>query len=80
MITKIQKWGNSLAVRIPKVIAADIHLENNTLVEISFVDGQILVKPVARPAWTLEHLLAGVNPDNIHHETDTSGPVGKEAW
>ncbi len=80
MIIKVQKWGNSLALRIPKVVAADVHLENNSLVELSYVDGQIVIKPVIQPAWTLERLLAGVSSDNIHHEIDTGGPVGKEAW
>jgi len=80
MLTKVQKWGNSLALRIPKTFAADAHLENDTVVEMSFVDGQIVVKPVIQPAWTLEKLLAGVNAANIHQETDTGHPVGKEAW
>jgi antitoxin MazE len=80
MITKVQKWGNSLALRIPKAFAADARLENDTVVEMSFVDGQIVVKPVARPTWTLEQLLAGVKSGNMHHEVDTGGPAGREIW
>jgi antitoxin MazE len=80
MLTKVQKWGNSLALRIPKAFAADAQLENGTVVEMSFVDGQIVVKPVIPPAWTLGQLLAGVNSENIHPETDTGNPVGKETW
>jgi antitoxin MazE len=80
MLTKVQKWGNSLALRIPKAFAADARLENDTLVEMSFVDGQIVVKPVAQPAWTLEQLLAGVHSDNIHGEVVTGGPAGIETW
>ena len=80
MLTKVQKWGNSLAVRIPKAFAADAHLENDTLVEISLVDGQIVVKPVSNAGWTLDSLLAGVNQDNLHRDTDTGAAVGYEAW
>jgi antitoxin MazE len=80
MLTKVQKWGNSLALRIPKAFAVDARLENDTLVEMSYVDGQILVKPVKQPAWTLEQLLTGVNSGNIHHETDTGKPAGRETW
>jgi antitoxin MazE len=80
MITKVQKWGNSLALRIPKAFAADARLENDSLVEMSVVDGQIVVKPVAQPVWTLEDLLAGVNSGNIHGEVDTGSPAGKEIW
>ena len=80
MLTKVQKWGNSLALRIPKAFAVDARLENDTVVEMSFVDGQIVVKPVIQSAWTLERLLAGVNAGNIHHENDTGQPVGRETW
>jgi antitoxin MazE len=80
MITKVQKWGNSLALRIPKTFASEARLENDTEVEMAFIDGQIVIKPVRPSVWTLEQLLAGVTRDNIHHEIDVSGPVGKETW
>jgi antitoxin MazE len=80
MITKVQKWGHSLALRIPKAFAADARLENDTLVEMSVVDGQIVVKPIAGSAWTLEQLLAGIHSGNIHGEVESGSPVGKEAW
>ncbi|MBU4224445.1 MAG: AbrB/MazE/SpoVT family DNA-binding domain-containing protein [Chloroflexi bacterium] len=80
MLTKVQKWGNSLALRIPKAFATDVQLENDSVVEISLIDGQIVIKPVVAPNWTLEQLLAGVNNSNIHHETDTGNAVGNEIW
>jgi len=80
MRTKVQLWGNSLALRIPKAFALDAHLENDSVVEISVVDGQIIVKAVSAPNWTLEDLLAGINKNNIHHEVDTGPAVGNEAW
>jgi antitoxin MazE len=80
MLTKVQKWGNSLALRIPKAFALDAQLENNSVVEVSLIDGQIVIKPIAAPTWTLEHLLSGVNSGNIHHETDTGDAVGHEIW
>jgi antitoxin MazE len=80
MFTKVQKWGNSLALRIPKAFALDARLENESLVEISFVNGQIIITPVTAPAWTLEQLLSSVTADNLHRETDTGGAVGNEVW
>jgi antitoxin MazE len=80
MLTKVQKWGNSLALRIPKAFAQDAQLENDSLVEISLVEGQIIVRPVEAPSWTLDELLAGINKKNIHHEVDTGPSVGKEVW
>jgi len=80
MLTKVQRWGNSLALRIPKVFALDAQLENDSFVEISLVDGQIIVKPIGAPTWSLEELLAGINKNNIHHEVDTGFAVGNEVW
>ena len=80
MLTKVQKWGNSLALRIPKTFARDAQLENNSLVEMSLVDGEIVVKPVTIRSWTLEQLLAGVTKNNLHAEIETGDAVGREAW
>jgi len=80
MRTKVQKWGNSLALRIPKVFAVDVQLENDSLVEISVDQGKIIVTPVAAPNWTLEELLAGITKNNLHKEVDTGSPIGNEIW
>jgi antitoxin MazE len=80
MLTKVQKWGNSLALRIPKTFAHDAQLENDSTVEISLVDGQIIIKPVTKRRWTLDELLAGVTKKNLHTEIDTGAAVGKEVW
>jgi antitoxin MazE len=80
MLTKVQKWGNSLALRIPKAFAVDAQLENDSLVEVSLVDGNIVIKPVIAPSWTLEQLLAGVNSKNIHKEAASGDAVGNETW
>lgn len=80
MLTKVQKWGNSLALRIPKAFAIDAQLENDSFVEITIVEGQIIITPIAAPSWTLEELLAGINKKNIHQEVDTGVATGNEAW
>ena len=80
MRVRVQKWGNSLALRIPKAFALDAQIENNSEVDISLVDGQIIIKPVPRQEWTLEGLLAGITSENTHEEVDTGDAVGKEVW
>ena len=80
MRSKIQKWGNSLALRIPKAYAIDAQLEQDSEVEISLVDGQILIKPISPMSWKLDDLLLGVTKDNLHSETDTGSAMGNEAW
>ena len=80
MKTRIQKWGNSLALRIPKSFAAETHLEQGTLVEMSRHNGKLLVTPLTPSAITLEELLKHVTPQNLHHEIDTGPAVGGEVW
>ena len=80
MRARIQKWGNSLALRIRKAFALDAQIENNSEVELSLVNGQIVIKPVPKQEWTLEQLLAGITSENTHEEVDTGDAVGKEVW
>ena len=80
MRTRVQKWGNSLALRIPKSVAAGACLEQGTEVEVSLVEGTLMIVPLRRPPVTLDELLAGVTPANLHQEVDTGGAVGGEAW
>ncbi len=79
MRVRIQKWGNSLALRIPRAFAKEAHLEPNTEVEVSLVEGKLILIPV-EPEFTLEDLLAGITEDNIHHEIETGPAVGNEVW
>lgn len=80
MHTKVQRWGNSLAVRIPKAFAQDIGLDESSNVEISVRDGDLVISPQAPPAYTLEQLLKGITPENVHEEISTEPSVGAEAW
>ncbi|MBK6735729.1 MAG: AbrB/MazE/SpoVT family DNA-binding domain-containing protein [bacterium] len=80
MRTKVQKWGNSLGLRIPKAFAEDIRVADGTPVEMTMVDGQLIVRVAEDREWSLDGLLAGVRPDNLHAEVDTGGPVGGESW
>ena len=80
MKARIQKWGNSLALRIPKSFAVEAHLEQDSLVELALVDGKLIVVPVAEPALTLDQLLAGVTEQNLHREVGTGQATGNEIW
>lgn len=80
MRTRIQKWGNSLALRIPKSFATEAHLEQDSLVDMSLIDGKLVVVLVTESALTLQHLLAGVTEQNLHREVDTGPATGNEVW
>lgn len=66
MKTRVQKWGNSLAVRIPKSFAEELDFEDGSPAEMSLEDGAIVIKPDRDKVWDLEALLAGVTDDNLH--------------
>jgi antitoxin MazE len=80
MKTRIQKWGNSLALRIPKSFATEANLDSDSAVEISLFDGKLLISPSIKPKWTLKQLLAQITENNLHHEFETGPPMGKEIW
>ena len=80
MKTRVQKWGNSLALRLPKAFAAEARLENGAVVEVSLVDGKLVIVPLVEPVLTLRDLLAQVTDQNLHHEIETGPAIGHEVW
>jgi antitoxin MazE len=78
MNATVQKWGNSLALRIPSSVAKDIHLRPGSAVELTVEDGTIVVKPAKKRKLSLSKLLSGVTKSNRHSEQDWGAPVGRE--
>ena len=76
----VQKWGNSLALRIPKSFATEVGLQRETSVEVSLANGKLVITPIAKPKLSLKQLLAKVTKENIHHEIDTGTAMGGETW
>ncbi|MFQ5813305.1 MAG: AbrB/MazE/SpoVT family DNA-binding domain-containing protein [Anaerolineae bacterium] len=80
MRTRVQELGDGLALHIPKTLATEMHIRPDSLIEMLFVDGKIIMFPITEAELTLEQLLAGVAEENLHGEVDTGSPVGKEVW
>ncbi|MBI3537788.1 MAG: AbrB/MazE/SpoVT family DNA-binding domain-containing protein [Chloroflexi bacterium] len=80
MITRVQKLGNSFALRIPKSFAAKVGLDRNSSVEVSLMDGKLVIAPVVKRKLTLAKLLSQVTEQNLHREFDAGFAVGREAW
>jgi len=80
MKTRIQKWGNSLALRIPKSFAVEAGIEEDSAVELSLEKGKLTIVSSQRPKFTLKQLLAQIDNANLHQEIETGPPVGKEVW
>ncbi|HTT81363.1 MAG TPA: AbrB/MazE/SpoVT family DNA-binding domain-containing protein [Stellaceae bacterium] len=75
----VGKWGNSLAIRLPRSLAAALDLHEGTAVELRAEAGALVVRS-ARPRYRLADLLAGVNAGTLHDEVDWGPPQGEEAW
>ena len=80
MRVQIQKWGNSLAFRIPKVYAKEANMKQGSSVDLSFKEGQLVLKPLTQKRYSLRNLLSKINKDNIHKEQGFGPVQGKEVW
>jgi antitoxin MazE len=76
---QLVRWGNSLAVRIPKTVLDQASLREGEELEIGVEGGRISLQP-ARHRPTLKSLIAGITPGNVHGEQDWGKPAGKEPW
>lgn len=80
MKIRVQMWGNSLALRIPKPFACEFNLKHNSEVDVTIEDGQIIVKPVTGNPFVLDEMLKKVNKSNLHENVDFGMPQGRENW
>jgi len=80
MRTAVQKWGNSLALRIPHAFAKETRIHDGTFVDLILQSGTLVVKPVVKMTLSLDALLKDVTDDNRHEATDTGFAVGQEIW
>ena len=78
METRIGKWGNSLALRIPQSLAARLGLTLNSSVELTSEEGKLVASVVEPPLSELDELLAGITDSNLHGEIETGPAVGRE--
>ena len=77
MQTVVQKWGNSLGIRIPNLYVKEFNLKNGSQVEVIEEEGKLVIKP---QKLTLEMLLSGITKENIHAAIETGPSVGNEEW
>lgn len=80
MVTKIQKWGNSLGLRIPKAFAQEMGVEEGSSVDIILEEDRIIIRPKGKDKYKLSDLLSQVRKDNLHEEISTGDMLGHEAW
>jgi antitoxin MazE len=76
--TRIQKWGNSLGLRIPKAFAEQAGVQAGSEVDLALEDGDLVIRPTRAPKYDLATLLRGITDENVHAEVETGPPVGRE--
>jgi antitoxin MazE len=77
----IQKWGNSQAIRLPKVILETTGLKENEIVQIFTEQDNIIIKKVAnRKHKTIKERFKNFDDEYTFEEWNTGDPVGKEVW
>ncbi len=80
MKTQLAKWGNSMAVRIPKAMAEAARLRPGDHLEMAVEDSGALRIRKKKGKQKLSQLVRGITPENLHRESDWGGPAGKELW
>ena len=80
MRVRVQKWGNSLALRIPKTFARETNIREDAVVELGIEDGRLVISPASQHVYELAELLKGVRRSNLHREVDTGAAQGREVW
>ena len=80
MKTRVQKWGNSLALRIPRPFAEETNMHENSAVDVSVRSGKLVVVALVEEELSLDQLVEQITPENRHREIGTGERVGNEAW
>lgn len=78
MTIAVKKWGNSLALRIPKDIAKSMQVDDNSLLDLELSKDGLLLKPQKKSR--LEELVSKIDETNLHSEINTGRRVGSEEW
>jgi antitoxin MazE len=78
MKAQMVKWGNSLAVRIPKPVAEQARLKEGDSLEIEAAEGRVELRRASKVP-TLASLVSQITPENRYREIATGAEVGKEA-
>ncbi len=77
MRARIVRWGNSLAIRLPKAFAETAGMQEGSSIELEAKPGEIVLRG---PRYTVEELVGKITRENRHPETEWGPPVGKETW
>ena len=76
----IQRWGNSLALRLPPSVVREARLHADQRVRITVEHGNLVIRPVAEPMPSLAERLARFDPERHGDQAMPTEPLGAERW
>jgi antitoxin MazE len=74
------KWGNSLAIRIPKAYATETEISEGVVVDLTRKADKLIITVPRESKCSLEEILSRITNDNIHEEIEYGVPEGREIW
>ena len=80
MRLRVQKWGNSLALRIPAAFARETGIGSGAEVDLTLDAGRLVITPSSVGPYSLNELLDRVTEDNRHDTVETGSAQGRETW
>lgn len=80
MHTKIQRWGNSLGLRIPKAFAEETQVKAGSIVDIAVEGSELVIRPIRPRRYDLASLVKAITAKNVHEVVESGSPVGREVW
>ncbi|MBS4030634.1 MAG: AbrB/MazE/SpoVT family DNA-binding domain-containing protein [Clostridiales bacterium] len=80
MRVKVQKWGNSIALRIPKSFANQTSIKLGSSVDLSIHDGKLIIEPINQEEYNFKTLISEIKESNLHKEYFNDKPKGREIW
>ena len=80
MTSSIKRWGNSMAIRIPKSLVEKASIGQGTRVKIEVKQGRIILTPIRKSTYRLKDLVGAITKGNRHGAVETGSPRGREAW
>jgi antitoxin MazE len=77
---QIKRWGNSLALRIPKAILTQLGIKEDDELKMNITDNSLVLTPIIKKEYSLSEMLSQISDDNLHDEADFGQPAGNEVW
>lgn len=80
MKVKLQKWGNSMGIRIPNLLLKEFDLKLNDELKLTYDDDKIIITKSKNKQISLAELFKNYKGKNLAKDFEWDESVGKEIW